>query len=432
MLQPCLLVALRVALILAVAVGTGSALAASSQSEGQQRQVQPVGSPPATSVPLGPYYALVIGNNNYQHLDQLQTAVNDATAVAKLLQESYGFVPPTILLNATRSQIIIELNNLRALPENSNLLIYYAGHGTKDPHTNRAYWLPVDAEKTNDVNWISASTITEEISALPSPHILIISDSCYSGEIVRTAKVDINRPDYIRAITESRSRNLMSSGRDEPVADGGKDGHSRFAYVVLESLRRMDEAQFTAADLFQKFIQPWVGGWPGAPEQVPQYSDILSSGHQYGDFVFTRGGAVPGGSQANTGPFPPGPRTDPRTGKGLTFNAARERDAIKNLLALYEQAWNFKDAPGLWIIWPEASPQYRKKVQDSFDQAEAIKMSLQLGIPEFSPDGLSATVKGQFSQVYTPRNESPQPPRNWYSTFSLKKNDGGWTIIDVK
>ena len=49
----------------------------------------------------------------------------------------------------------------------------------------------------------------------------------------------------------------------------------------------MDEEKFTAGDLFQRFIQPWVAG---GSSQVPQYSVIQNSGHAYGDFVFSRGG----------------------------------------------------------------------------------------------------------------------------------------------
>jgi hypothetical protein len=75
----------------------------------------------------------------------------------------------------------------------------------------------------------------------------------------------------------------MSSGGDEPVADGGGMGHSIFASALLQGLGHMDEGEFTATDLFVKFIQPQVAG---RSEQVPQYGLISGSGHQAGDFVF--------------------------------------------------------------------------------------------------------------------------------------------------
>ncbi len=80
-------------------------------------------------IDFGRYHALVIGNNDYQHLRNLTTAVGDAEAVAKLLEKKYGF-QVTKLTNATRRDITGALNRLRqTLTERDNLLIYYAGHG---------------------------------------------------------------------------------------------------------------------------------------------------------------------------------------------------------------------------------------------------------------------------------------------------------------
>ena len=264
--------------------------APSVQDFPKKREVKPVNPSPALTFRPGKYYALVIGNNDYQHLPKLQTAVNDATEVARVLQHNYGFVEPKVLLNATRDEILTELNVFRStLPENSNLVIYYAGHGHKDRDTGKAYWLPVDARADNDVKWISSSTITEEISALHSSHILVISDSCYSGALTRGAKIEINPADYdsyLKKMLESRSRTLMASGGNEPVADSGASGHSKFASVLIDSLvYRVDKDRFTANYLFEEFVRPWVSG---QSDQSPQYSPIQGSGNEYGDFVFSR------------------------------------------------------------------------------------------------------------------------------------------------
>src|SRR5713101_5208749 len=100
-------------------------------AHGQDPKRSVVDSSPQTLATLqpGPYYALVIGNNDYRYLHKLQTAVNDANAVAQMLRDRYGFTTQ-ILLNATRDQIYNALFGYRTtLPDNANLLIYYAGHG---------------------------------------------------------------------------------------------------------------------------------------------------------------------------------------------------------------------------------------------------------------------------------------------------------------
>ncbi len=247
---------------------------------------------PAQAISLGPYYALVIGINNYQNLGKLQTPVNDAKALAKLLQEQYGFKETRLLLNgrATRKDIFDALTEYQdRLPVNSNLLVFYAGHGYHDPGTDSAYWLPVDAQLENRDRWISASDITTNIRAMHSKHVLIISDSCYSGALTREANVAIDprkRDAYLAKMLRPKSRNLMSSGGDEPVADSGAAGHSVFANAVLKSLTEMQEEQFAAGDLFYTFIKRAVAG---SSDQVPQYNSIRNSGDESGDFVFSRG-----------------------------------------------------------------------------------------------------------------------------------------------
>ena len=412
----------------------------------QERGVKPAESPAESSATVGPYYALVIGINNYRSpVPKLKTAVYDAREVAKLLQESYGFAKPKLLENPTRRDIIIALNEYRHLPAKSNLLIYYAGHGQRDPRTNKAYWLPVDADLDSDVNWISASTITEEIGAIPSEHVLLISDSCYSGELTRGLPPPqinaVERQSYFRKMLESPSRTLMSSGRNEPVADGGSAGHSRFAYVLLASLQQIDEDTFTAAYLFQTHVQQAVGGELGS-EQVPQYAPIMNSGHQWGDFVFSRkGGKRPvinldAGRAGNNGDFPDHPEGGKRVDVSLTDDHSpgdvdADRNAIKDVLNRYADAYNMRDVAALGQVWPGMPANTRTTLESSFKSAKSISMTVRPATPVILPDGKSATVRAQFTQTFSPKDGSPQN-HDFEQTFTLKKVGGAWTITDRK
>ncbi len=139
----------------------------------------------AISDVVGNYFALVIGNNEHQHLKHLEKAVNDAEGVSNILRNKYGF-EVTTLRNATRYDIVTELNKLRSkLTENDNLLIYYAGHGDLDAASDQGYWLPVDAELNNVARWVSINTITNTIRAMSAKHVLVVADSCYSGTLTR-------------------------------------------------------------------------------------------------------------------------------------------------------------------------------------------------------------------------------------------------------
>lgn len=257
--------------------------------------VHPAPTPAATPAWAGSYVALVIGNDVYRDraFPALHTAVIDANAVAEALKTRFGF-DAKVLHNATRAQILDALTTYRrTLDEKSNLLVFYAGHGWYDKAVDEAYWIPVDGQDKAPYTWVSANDITKSFKAIPSKHILLVSDSCYSGMIqggdTRSADVRIDpiqRQRYIAKLNAEPSRNVMASGGNEPVADGGgRGGHSVFAGALLRGLEDYEPDTFTAEELFYLRIKPLVAG---RAEQVPQYSYIRNSGHELGDFVFLR------------------------------------------------------------------------------------------------------------------------------------------------
>ena len=234
---------------------------------------------------LGDYHALVIGNNAYTDMPRLKTAVADADAISEVLENRYGFTV-TKLINATRHDMIGAMGNLRAnLSYGTNLLIYYAGHGIVDPVTERGYWLPVDAQPNNSANWVSNDDITDMLKAIPSRHILVVADSCFSGTLTRAASIELetweDRRAWLKRIVEKRSRTALASGGLEPVADSGGGDHSVFAAALLGALREnseMVEAQALFAPVRKKVVLN--------ANQTPVYSDIRLAGHDGGDFVF--------------------------------------------------------------------------------------------------------------------------------------------------
>jgi len=115
---------------------------------------------------FGKYYALVIGIDNYKFLPKLKTAKYDSETVAGILKNDYGFTVQ-LLPDARRADIINALAKYRELlTKQDNLLIYYAGHGWLDREGDEGYWLPVDATKQNELNWVSNSYITTTLKAM--------------------------------------------------------------------------------------------------------------------------------------------------------------------------------------------------------------------------------------------------------------------------
>lgn len=245
----------------------------------------------ADEISMGKYYALIIGNNNYQHYSTLSTAVNDATVTDTILRERYNF-NTRLLLNADRYSILSALNDLRQnLNANDNLLIYYAGHGRLDESNQRGYWLPIDAEVDNTSNWISNTAITDILNVTEAKHILVVADSCYAGTLTQTplARMEADIPndirtEWVKVMAETRARITLTSGGVEPVLDGGGGSHSIFAKAFIDTLNSNNELLEGYA-LYSQVLSR-VAASPAATAQVPQYAPIHLAGHESGEFFF--------------------------------------------------------------------------------------------------------------------------------------------------
>ena len=247
--------------------------------------------PSFAGINFGRYYALVIGNKDYQFYNDLETPENDARKIGELLSERYGF-STQLLLNASRYEILSALNKLRdKLTENDNLLIYYAGHGELDSANERGYWLPVDAEPGNSTNWLSNVSISDQLNTFNAKHIMVVADSCYAGTLstasVARQAASVGQEllkEWLEVMNTVRARTVMTSGGVRPVLDSGGEGHSVFAKSFIDALKNNDSLMdgnklfiSVLADVRKRSKQLGV-------EQIPDYGAIKYAGHEAGEF----------------------------------------------------------------------------------------------------------------------------------------------------
>lgn len=240
----------------------------------------------------GRYFALVIGNAAYRHWDALSTPHEDATRVATVLRERYGF-DVTLLKDATRADTLRALSTLREkLGDNDNLLVYYSGHGTWDKANLQAYWVPVDGEKDSIANHISSSDITDQIGVMRATQVLVVADACYAGVMVRSVADSLTGPpanareSWMRQRAPVTSRKVMSSGNIREVLDGGAGRHSIFAAAFIAALEKRGEP-FEAQEIYREIAPRVEDAARGFGEQQePQYGQLRHAGHVGGDFLF--------------------------------------------------------------------------------------------------------------------------------------------------
>ena len=239
----------------------------------------------------GTYYALIIGVDNYTGTwHPLKNAVNDAQAFENNLKTRYKMDYFITLYNyqATRSGILKAFEKLiDNLKEDDNLVIYYSGHGEYKKTTTKGYWVPVDAITNSISDLISNNDIQTFLASIQTKHTLLISDACFSGDIFRgnTISVPFEESDkYYSKVYNLQSRQALTSGGVETVLDGGKDGHSVFAYYLLKNLENNSNKYFDTGQLYNNLRIPVVNN----SEQTPQLEHIKNTGDEGGQFIFIK------------------------------------------------------------------------------------------------------------------------------------------------
>ena len=237
---------------------------------------------------LGEYKALIIGINDYKNanIPDLETAVSDAKALARILENEYGFEVKLLLdRQATREAIYRSLRKLAASTKpNDSVLIYFAGHGDLDRTYNDGWWIPADAVGGNPVTYFDNVQVQKAMRNMKARHVLLISDSCYSGTLfgkARSLPPVIDDKYYLNLYNE-KSRWGMTSGNKTPVSDGGTGDHSVFAYQLIKELKKNERPFLSTQEIYTR-IAPVIAN---NSAQTPLCRPMLNTGDQGGEFVF--------------------------------------------------------------------------------------------------------------------------------------------------
>ncbi len=229
--------------------------------------------------------AVVVGIDQYAdaRIPRLANSVRDAQAVAQRLETALGY-ETVVLENPTKAALFRVLNRLTAesSPQDS-VVLYYAGHGELVPQTGLGYWQPSDADATRPETWVSNSDINRVLRGIGASQVALVSDSCFSGSLVSETRIrGISPTQDPAALLARRAAVVMSSGGNEPVADAGRNGHSPFAFSLMQALERVP-AWRPGSNLFEQVRFQVARQLP----QRPQYGASGQGGHEPGaDYVF--------------------------------------------------------------------------------------------------------------------------------------------------
>lgn len=233
---------------------------------------------------IGESFFLGIGIDDYSKMSQFQKLDNpvfDVQLIAAVLENKYGFTTTCLLDDAATKAAIKETlyKILQQATVDDNVVIYYAGHGYRRENSRDGYWVPVDADSR--AGFINNSEIFDEIRDSNARHILLVSDSCYSGTFITRTRAG----SYDGALEELEmrpSRWVFTSGEETPVKDGAPGEGSPFSNTVHKFFDDNTKKIISAGQLFNavsRELMPRI-------RQKPQFEVIESKQHKDGQMVF--------------------------------------------------------------------------------------------------------------------------------------------------
>jgi len=198
--------------------------------------------------------AVVIGNAKYSKTKPVDFAENDARSMKNYLISMLGFKEGNILYyeNATLG----DMNTIFGTSENpkgrlfntikqgvSDVIIFYSGHGAPGLKSNKAYFVPVEADPNYMENsGYSLDILYRNLKKLPAKSITFFSDACFSGADV----FDKISPMVIRSKEPVKdglkNTTLINSCTGTEVSCWHSDEkHGLFTFYLLKALKNYQE-----------------------------------------------------------------------------------------------------------------------------------------------------------------------------------------------
>ena len=229
---------------------------------------------------------LGIGIDSYQNFDGLSNAVKGVKEVKDVLLDHYDLDEECVVTlfdkKATKENIIDTLDELggKIKPEDK-LLIYYSGHGHLNNTLGLGYWIPIDAKKGKASSYLPNSTIRDYVKGIKAKHILLISDSCFSGSLFMQGAYRTSRA--VQELDSLNSRWAICSGRhDEEVYDGTPGENSPFTQSFIDYLKKNEKESVNVGRVADHVIEQTAANY----EQLPDGRPMFGVGHQGGQYIF--------------------------------------------------------------------------------------------------------------------------------------------------
>ena len=190
-------------------------------------------------------YALIIANEEYQFVDDVNFAAHDGEVFKEYCIKTLGIPERQIRYCANASYGVISggvdwlkyaLNNF----EGCKAIVYYCGHGIPDEKTGDAYIIPVDGKGTNTTTCYSLNTLYSTLANTKASNITYFMDACFTGANKEGSMLVAARGvarEAKKEVLEGKSVVFSASSGDETAMTYPEKGHGLFTYFLLKKLQ---------------------------------------------------------------------------------------------------------------------------------------------------------------------------------------------------
>lgn len=132
-------------------------------------------------------FAVIIANENYKRVDNVEFARNDGEIFRRYCVETLGLPQSNVEYypDATKNDMLAALEWLAGVSKHyngkANIILYYVGHGIPDEATGDAYLLPSDGIGNNTSTACKLSRIYDALGGMSANMVSVFLDACFSG-----------------------------------------------------------------------------------------------------------------------------------------------------------------------------------------------------------------------------------------------------------
>jgi uncharacterized caspase-like protein len=248
--------------------------------------------------------ALLIGNDAYESVPQLRTAVNDARAVgATLRQLGFSVIIAENLSRRAMSETLLAFD--KAIERGDTALFFFAGHGFEIRGQN--YLLPTDVPEVDEGqeelmrdSAFPAERVIERLEARGARTVILVLDACRNNPFEQPGGRGLRGRGGLAAMTPADGVFIMfSAGARQAALDELAVGENAENSVFTRSfLRRLGEPGLTLVQLAKR-LQAEVRQMAASVgrDQTPAYYDQV-----VGDLVLNQGDGIAQPAAPATGP----------------------------------------------------------------------------------------------------------------------------------